>query len=52
MPDLLERKGKSEGVELRSRRSGQGHRNLRADIKTAKAQGKRLKQFLKEKKEK
>ncbi len=37
---------------MRGRRGGQGHRQLRQDIRTAKEEGKSLKKFLKEKKDK
>ncbi len=37
---------------MRGRKSGQGHRLKREDIKAAKAEGKSLKQFLKDKKPK
>jgi hypothetical protein len=37
---------------MRSRKSGQGHRLKRKDIKAAKAERKSLKKFLKEKKDK
>jgi len=37
---------------VRSRKSGQGHRLKRQDIKAAKAEGKTLKKFLKDKKDK
>ena len=35
---------------MRGRKSGQGHRRKRKNIKAAKAQGKSLKKFLKDKK--
>ena len=37
---------------MRTRKSGQGHRLKRKDIKIAKSQGKSLKMFLKDKKDK
>lgn len=37
---------------VRSRKSGQGHRLKRKDIKAAKAEGKPLKKYLKDKKDK
>lgn len=37
---------------MRGRKSGQGHRLKRADIKEAKAKGKSLRKFRKDKKEK
>lgn len=37
---------------MRGRKSGQGHRTKRKNIKAAKAEGKSLKKFLKEKKAK
>ncbi len=37
---------------MRGRKGGIGHRQLRQDIKNAKREGKRLKKFLKEKKDK
>ncbi len=37
---------------MRGRRGGTGHRQLRMDIKQAKKEGKSLRKFLKEKKEK
>ena len=37
---------------MRGRTGGQGHRQLRADIKQARKEDKRLEKFLKEKKEK
>jgi hypothetical protein len=38
------------GTVMRSRKSGQGHRLKRKNIKEAKAEGKTLKKFLKDKK--